>query len=151
VLPASYAHQHVTVLRLTTTSGTTMALLAVSTGPAGRLLAASSTGGGAHWAVSKPLPLHGGKLASASFGPGRAVAIVVTGGQGETITGSVGSWRPLPTLPPGTATLAPGPADGWDALAVHRTKLAIWRLAPGATAWATTQTINVPVGFGSSG
>jgi hypothetical protein len=150
-LPASYARQKVTVLRLTTTSGTTMALLAAGTGSAARLLAASSTGSGAHWALSQPLPLHSARLTSASFGPGGAVAIVLTGGRGETIIGAKGAWRPLPALPPGTVTFASGLAHGWDALAVHRTRLAVWRLAPGGATWDATQTINVPVGFGSSG
>ena len=150
-LPASYAQQNVTVLRLTTVSGTTIALLAAGSGPAARLLAASSTGGDARWALSKQLPLHSARLSSASFGPGGAVAIVLTGGHAQAITGPAGSWRPLPALPPGTATLAPGPGGGWDALAVHRTRLAVWRLAPGGTAWAATQTISVPIEFGSSG
>jgi hypothetical protein len=150
-LPASYARQKVTVLRLTTESGTTMALLAAGTGSAARLLAASSTGSGAQWALSQPLPLHSASITSASFGPRGAVAIVLTGGHGETLTGTAVAWRPLPALPPGTVTLAPGPADRWDALAVHRTRLAVWRPAPGGATWAATQTINVPVGFGSSG
>ena len=51
-------------------------------------------------------------------------------------------------LPAATATLAPGPAGGFDALAVPRTTLTIWRLAAGS---ATTQAINVPIQFGSSG
>jgi hypothetical protein len=150
-LPASYAHQHVTVLRLTTTASATRALLAAGTGSAARLIAARSADGGAHWALSPPLPLHGAKLKSASFGPGGTVAIVLGGNHAETLTGTVGAWRPLPALPPGTATLAPGPAGGWDALAVHGTKLAVWQLLPGRTAWAVTQTISVFIQFGSSG
>jgi hypothetical protein len=151
VLPAPDAHQTVTVLRLTTAGGTTTALLAAATGTAARLLAAWSTDGGAHWSLSPPLPLHGAKLTSASSGSGGAVAIVLNGRRAETIADAAGPWRPLPTLPPGTATLAPGPAGGWDALAVHGTKLAVWQLAPGGGPWAATQTINVPVQFGSSG
>ena len=37
-----------------------------------------------------------------------------------------------------------------DALAVHRTKLTIWQLATGSSAWKTTQAITVPIQFGSS-
>src|SRR5215468_4886451 len=150
-LPDSYARQRVTVLRLTTTAGTTMALLAAGTGTAARLLAAWSTGGGAHWALSPPLPLRGARLTSASSGPGGRVAVVLTGNHAQTITGPTGSWQPLPALPPGTATLAPGPADGWDALAVHGTRLTIWQFPPGGAAWAATQTISVFIQFGSSG
>ena len=150
-LPASYARERVTVLRLTTTAGTTMALLAAGSGTTARLLAAWSTGGGAHWALSPPLPLRGTKLTSASSGPDGTVVVMLTGNHAQTITGPAGAWRPLPALPPGTATLAPGPTGGWDALAVHSTKLTVWQLPPGRTAWAATQTISVPIVFGSSG
>jgi hypothetical protein len=150
-LPAFYARQNVTVLQLTTTAGTTAALLAVGIGSVTRLLAAWSTDGGAHWALSPPLPLHGAQLASVSPGPAGSVAIVLSTGRAQIIAGPMAAWQPLPALPAGTVTLAPGPAGGWDALAVHSAKLAIWRLAPGSTAWAAAQTINVPIQFGSSG
>jgi hypothetical protein len=160
-LPGAYARSGVTVLRLTTTAGTTSggttaggtttALLAAGTGSAARLLAAWSTDGGAHWTLSQPLPLHGAALRSASSGTGGSVAVVLSGNHAQTITAAAGPWRPLPALPPATATLAPGPGGGWDALAVHGTKLAVWRLAPGGGGWAATQTINVPIQFGSSG
>ena len=151
-LPATYAHQDISVLRLTTTAGTTTALLAVGTGSGAQLLAAWSTGdSGAHWALSRPLPLNGTKPTSVSSGPGGAVAVVLTGNHAKTITGPAGAWRPLPALPPGTATLAPGPGGGWDALAVHSTRLTVWQLTPGHAAWASTQTISVFIQFGSSG
>jgi hypothetical protein len=57
----------------------------------------------------------------------------------------------LPALPAGTATLAPAGAGGWDALAVNSTKLTVWHLPPSGAAWAPTQTISVPIAFGSSG
>jgi hypothetical protein len=149
-LPAAYAHRGVTVLRLTTTDGTTTALLATGTGSAASLLAAWSADGGTRWAVSPPLPLHGAALTSASSGPGGTVAVVLTGNHAETITAAAGPWRRLPALPPATVTLAPGPGGGWAALAVHRTRLAVWQLAPGGGGWSAAQTINVPVEFGSS-
>jgi hypothetical protein len=150
-LPASYAHQNITVLRLTTTGDATMALLAAGTGTTARLLAASSTDNGAYWSLSQPLPLGGATLTSASFGPGGTAAVVLSGDHAQALTSTPGPWRPLPALPPGTATLAPGPAGGWDALAAHSTRLTVWQLASNARAWATTQTIDVPIQFGSSG
>jgi hypothetical protein len=150
-LPARYAHQDASVLRLTTTAGTTTALLAVGTGSAAQLLAAWSTGDGTHWALSPPLPLRGAGLTSASSGPGGAVAVMLAGNHAQAITGPAGTWQPLPALPPGTATLAPEPAGGWDALAVHSTRLTVWQLPPGRTAWAVSQTISVFIQFGSSG
>ena len=81
----------------------------------------------------------------------RRLAVVLTGNHAQAITGPAGAWRPLPPLPPGTATLAPEPAGGLDALAVHSTRLSIWQLPPGHTAWTATQTISVFIQFGSSG
>jgi hypothetical protein len=150
-LPAAYAHQPVTVLRLTTTAGTTMALLAAGSGTGAHLLAATSTGSGAHWAFSPALPLRGARPTSASFGTGGTAAVVMTGNHAQTLAGPAGPWRPLPALPAGTATLAPGPTGGWDALAVHGARLTIWQLTPATRAWTTTQAINVPIQYGSSG
>jgi hypothetical protein len=79
------------------------------------------------------------------------VAVVLTGNHAQAITGPAGTWQALPALPPGTATLAPEPAGGWDALAVHSTRLTIWQLRPGRTAWAAIQTLSVFIQFGSSG
>ncbi len=149
-LPPALARQNITVLSLTRTAGRTTALLAASAGSATTLLAAWSADNGSHWALSPPFRLNGAKLTAASPGPRGTTAIILNGNRGQAIAGPGTSWQPLPALPPGTATLAPGPAGGLDALAVHRTTLTIWHLAPGSTTWHTTQTINVPIQFGSS-
>ena len=151
VLPATVDHQHTTVLRLTRTSNGNVALLEAGTGPDSSLFAAWSAGNGGNWALSPVIRLRGAGLTSASFGPSGAVAVVLTGNRAETITGAGAAWRSLPALPAGTATLAPGPSGGFDALAVRRTRLTIWQLGPGTTAWRATQAMNVPVQFGSSG
>jgi hypothetical protein len=150
-LPAPYRGQNATVLRLTTTSGVTTALLAVGTGSAVHLLAAWSTGSGARWSLSQPLPLRGARVSSTSFGPSHATAVVLTGNHAQTTNSTARSWQSLPALPPATATLAPGAKGGWEALTVHRTKLTVWQLAPGTQTWATAQVITVPIQFGSSG
>jgi hypothetical protein len=149
-LPAAYAHEAVTVLRLTTVTGVTMALLATGTGHATHLLAARSTDGGAHWTLSPALSLRGAGPTSASFGTGGTVAVTLPGNQADTLTAVAGPWQPLPALPSGTATLAQAPIVGWDALAVRGSTLTIWKLTPGARAWTVTQTIKVPIVFGSS-
>jgi hypothetical protein len=150
-LPAALARQAITVLRLTQTANRTVALLESGTGPAASLLAAWSTDSGSHWALSPPLRLSGAKLSSTSFGPTGAAAIVLNRNRAETIAGAGAVWRSLPALPASTATLAPGPAGGFDALAVHRTRLTIWRLGAGSVTWHATQTVHVPIQFGSSG
>jgi hypothetical protein len=148
-LPAALAHQPVQVLRLTTTSST-IALLVAGTGSDASLLAAWSPDSGSHWTLSPPLRLNGAAPSSASFGPGDATAIMLNGSRGQAVAGPGALWRALPALPPGTATLAVGPAGGFDALAVARTKMTIWQLAPRSAAWSKAQIINVPIQFGSS-
>jgi hypothetical protein len=150
-LPATYAHQAITVLQLTTAGKTTTALLAAGTGPAARLLAGWSADGGAHWKLSPPLPLNDATLTSASSGPGSGLAIILNHRRAAAITSAVHSWRPLPQLPPDAATLAPGPSGGWNALAVHGIQLTIWRAVTGAQSWTREQVMKVPVQFGSSG
>lgn len=149
-LPAALASQPVQVLRLTSTGSSTIALLTAGTGPAASLLAAWSSDGGRHWALSPSLRLNGAALSSASFGPEDTAAIMLDGSRGQAVAGPGIPWRALPALPPGTATLAASAAGRWDALAVNRTKLTVWQLAPGSAAWAKAQIINVPIQFGSS-
>jgi hypothetical protein len=148
-LPAALASQPVTVARLTRTAQGITALLIAGTGPGTSLLAAWSADG-SHWTVSPPLALHGATLTSASFGPGGTTAIITTAKHGQSITPGGSSWEPLPALPSGTATLAPGADGTTDALAVHSGTLTVWQHAAGATTWTTIQVINVPIPYGSS-
>ena len=149
-LPAALGRQHITVLRLTRTAQGIAALLQAGTGPAASVLAAWSADVGGHWTLSPPLTLGGAAPGSASFGPGRTAAIITTGNRGGTLTSVDSPWRPLPPLPPGTATLAPGPGGAADALAVNHATLTVWRLAPGGAAWVKAQAIRVPILYGSS-
>ena len=148
-LPAALASQPVTVARLTRTGHGITALLTAGSGPGTSLLAAWSADG-SHWTVSPPLALHGATLTSASFGPGGTTAIITTANHGQTITPGGSSWEPLPALPSGTATVAPGAGGTTDALAVHGGTLTVWQHAAGATIWTTIQVINVPIPYGSS-
>jgi len=149
-LPAALAHEPVQVLRLTSTASNTIALLVAGAGPDASLLVAWSPDSGNHWTLSPSLRLNGAAPSSASFGPGDAAAIMLTGSRGQAVAGPGAPWRVLPALPPGTATLAAGPAGGFDALAVARTKMTVWQLAPRSAAWAKAQVIDVPIQFGSS-
>lgn len=165
VLPAALAGQTVSVLTVATApsgagaggagaggagAGSTVALLTVGSGSAATLLAAWSSDNGNHWALSAPFELNGAKLTAISSGLGGPVAVVLNRNRGATIAGSGSSWRSLPALPAGTVTLTPGANGGFDALAVHQAVLTVWQLAPGSANWRTTQTIDVPIEFGSS-
>jgi hypothetical protein len=141
-LPAGSGGDQVQVLGLASTKDGDAVLLLAGTD----LLAAWSDG--AHWTVSAPVQAAGG-IAASGFGPGGSVWVLLGGGRAETVAGAGASWRALPPLPTRTATLAPGPAGGYDALAASGSVLTVWRLA--AAAWAKAQVINVPIEYGSSG
>jgi hypothetical protein len=149
-VPAALAGQDITVSRLIRTDQGMTALLVAGTGPRARLFAAWSTDAGQLWTVSLPLPLHGADLTTSSFGPGGTAAIITSADRGEIITSPGSSWRPLPPLPPGTATLAPGANGTADALAVDRGRLTVWQLSSAGTAWTRVQLISVPIPYGSS-
>jgi hypothetical protein len=148
-IPASLAGQDIMVNRLTRAAQGVIALLTAGTGPGASLLAAWSTDG-RHWTLAPPLPLHGAGLTSASFGPGGTAAVITTANHGQIIAAAGSSWLPLPPLPPGTATLAPGPGGAADALAVHGGTLTIWQHVPGGATWTKIQVVNVPIPYGSS-
>ncbi|MGH3228950.1 MAG: hypothetical protein ACRDOA_10270, partial [Streptosporangiaceae bacterium] len=154
VLPAGFGGDQVQVLRLASTASGNAALLLAGTS----LLAAWSDGG--RWTVSAPVAA--GDVSASGFGAGGSTWVMLGGGRAETIGGPTGSWQALPTLPTGTATLAPGPGSGsasgpgaesgagvYDALAVAGSRLTVWQLTAGA--WAKVQVINVPIEYGSSG
>jgi hypothetical protein len=150
-LPGSLARQTVTILRLTQTANRTVALLQAGNGPTASVLAAWSADSGRHWNLSPPLTLARRKLSSASIWPTGTIAMVLNGNQAATIPRDGSAWLVLPTPPAGTATLAPGPSGTIEALAVHGTRLTIWQLQPSSTTWHTTQALEVPIQFGSSG
>jgi hypothetical protein len=149
-LPASLAAQDISVLRLGTTGGQTIALLQAGSGRTGRLVAAWSSGTGS-WTVSAPFSLGGAGLASASFGPAGEVAVLTTEDAADAINGAGASWRALPAVPPHTTTLAPEAGEQTDALAADGSTMTVWHLAPGGTAWTQVQVISVPIQYGSSG
>ena len=147
-MPAALAGRDITVRRLTRTAQGITALLTAGTGSGASLLAAWSADG-RHWTLSPALPLHDADLASASFGADGTTAIITTANRGLTIAAG-SSWQPLPALPPGTATLAPGPGSTTQALAVDRGTLTIWQHTPGQAAWTTAQVLTVSIPYGSS-
>ncbi len=150
VLPAAFAGQAVTVLRLVRVGSQLVALIKLGTGRgAGLLVAWSARRGG--WSLAPLLRLGGGAVSSSSFGTGGSVAVELTGSRGAVVSPGR-QWTTLPTLPAGTMTLAAGPVTGTlDALAVHHSVLSVWQLGQGAAAWAKTQTMKVPILYGSSG
>jgi hypothetical protein len=150
-LPASLAGEATEVLRLTSTPAGNAALLVAGTGNAASLLAAWTTGGGTHWTISDPLRLDSAAIQSSAFGDGGAISVILGSGRASAVSGPGSAWRSLPAVPAGTATLAFGPAGSLDALTVTSgVKLTDWRLASASSTWVKTQTITVPIQYGSS-
>jgi hypothetical protein len=99
----------------------------------------------------------GQTVVSSSFGSTGSAAVALTGGRAEFLPGSGGgaAWQPLPALPQGRAVILALPAGGGvDALAAAGSVMTAWRLHPGqhgsAGNWTKTQTMKVPVQYGSS-
>ena len=148
--PASLGGQQVQVLRLSRAGNQDVALLAAGAAPSISLLAAWTGDGGAHWRLSPVLRAVGTAAVSASFGD-EGIGVVLTGNRAETISGPGSSWRRLPALPSGrTVTLALPTAGSTEALAADAGTLTAWQLAGNPGAWVKTQTIKVPIQYGSS-
>ena len=149
-LPASLDGQPVTVLRLTTAGGRQLALLSAGAGSAATVVAAWTASGSGRWQLSPGLRTGGKQVLSASFGPGGAAGLVLSGGQGEVLAGPGSTWRRLPALPAGSQVLAIGAGGQVEALASHGSVLTVWAAGPASSAWAREQAINVPIQYGSS-
>ncbi len=142
-VPGSWAGRQVQVLGLGSTAGGNVALLLAGN----ELIAAWSTGSG--WSTSAVLGGVAG-VRAVGFGAGGSAWVLLGGGRAETIGGPGDGWRGLPTVPAGTATLAPGAAGSFDALAVAGARLTVWQAGPTAPAWTKAQAITVPIEYGSS-
>jgi hypothetical protein len=149
-VPAALARQDIEVLTLTSYAAASgaglVALLQIGSGPGASLTAAWLHGG---WTLSAPLRIGTAQLTSTAIGPGGSFGVVLNSSRGATLAGPGASWRALPALPRGTATLALGPAAAVDAVAVHLGAFTDWRL--GAAGWTPAQTIQVTIPYGSSG
>ena len=142
------------VLRLVDLGGVRSALVALRTKTHTSLVGLASTDGGA-WSQSVFLPLGSGdRIASTGVEPGGGYVVVVSRSNGSLAldieSGPGANWHTLPSPPPGTATVAVGPGDQVDALAVASTRLTDWRLDASAGTWSKIWTVTVPIQFGSS-
>jgi hypothetical protein len=154
-LPASLDHGSVTVLGLQRTSGGLCALLAVYGEQGTSLVAAWATGGTTSWRVSPVLAIGAGQVLS--IGPNGPMGLFVLASHSaasdsvEVLNGPGTAWRSLAAPPAHTSTLVFGSAGKVDALVVDDTVFTDWALARGSGRWVSTQIINVPIEFGSSG
>ena len=125
------------------------AAVLTAAGPDGTMLIpAWSAGQGRPWTLGAPLRLGSAQLRSVSFSDSGGLGVVSGSAAGAILAGPAGSWRMLPALPAGSATLIPGSRP--QALASSRTVLTAWQLGTTGT-WSREQQVRVPIPFGSSG
>ena len=154
-LPRQLDAGGVDVISLKQTSEGISTILAVTSVKGGTSLVAAWAGSGGQWSVSRALRLSSSQRVL-SIGPANGVGMFVLlsepGGSeaADVVGGPDVSWQLLPALPGGTSTLAFGPANAVDALAVNDTVFADWLLSPGSSHWVRGQAIRVPIEFGSS-
>jgi hypothetical protein len=149
-LPSSLAGYRVRVLRLVTVGSGTVALLQADNGSRSELAAAWLYQRG-RWMLSPVLSLAGSAVRTTAFGSSGAVAVVLSGGRGEILSGPGGSWRQTPPVPAGrTVTIALPGVGLADALAASAGTLTVWRLGGSGDGWTEVQTLKVPIQYGSS-
>jgi len=149
--PGAPADQPVTTLSISSSAGTTQAVLAIGHGATTSLVAARYAGDPARWTLSQPYTVGGEKVLSVSTGSNGTTAVLLSDRGGLLLAGAAAGWRRLPALPPATQALAAGPGTELQALAGGRTTVTVWTLNDSRSGWTQTQHLPVPVQFGSSG
>ena len=92
-------------------------------------------------------------LASAVGANGELVVLLEkpgTNGVLEEVTGPGQAWSSLPSPPAGTLTLAVPGEGSLDAFSVDGTRLRVFTLAAGRATWSLSQSMDVPIAYGSS-
>jgi hypothetical protein len=140
------------VLRLSATTAGLTALVATGSGPSRELFSLSSPTGLSGWTVSAALPTPSARILSSGTTAtgGWIVALRQPGGRATASTiAPGGAWTTLAALPSGTSSVVTGPRGSFDALIVHRATLLVDSLVSGR--WVRTQSVDVPIQYGSSG
>jgi len=143
------------VLRLVADGPTLSVLVGTASSRGAGLVDLESGDGGATWSVSASLPVPSGTTLVSTSPTASGFAVQLSGPPGSLWTlayaaeGGRGTWDRQPAPPSGTQAVVPGPG-GLDALAVSNSRLTVWSLAAGTTSWARTQSLEVPVPYGSS-
>lgn len=141
------------VIRLDQTATATGALVVAGEGAHARVVALWSANGLRTWTVSAGQSLDGGVLLSTGTTVGGGFVIATKGTDGSRsawdIVASGTEWQSLAPLPKGTTSVTGTPQGGYDALVSQQSTLVVYALA--ATGWGRTQSLPVPIQYGSSG
>jgi hypothetical protein len=153
-LAGALAGSSTRVLRLTASGSTSTALVAAAAAGHSDLLGLWRSPAGA-WSDSLPLPVGPTQriLATAVGLDGEQSVFLSkpgTNGELEVASGPGLGWTALASPPAGTVTLALLGDGSVDAFSVNGSRLRIFTMAPHQPTWAPSQSMNVPIAYGSS-
>jgi hypothetical protein len=140
------------VIRLLGTGSGAAALVMAHSGGEADLIALWSNEGPQGWMVSSGLPLgRGSVIATGSTADGGFVVTYRTGGAPAVAVADPPSlgWQRLAPPPGGTSAVVATPEGGFDALVSNQSVLEVYSLASGK--WWHSQSLDVPIQYGSSG
>jgi hypothetical protein len=142
------------VLRLNASGSTSAALVAAAAAGHSDLLGLWRAPAGA-WSASAPLAVGPAQriLATAVGLNGELLVLLSkpgTNGELEVASGSGLGWTALASPPAGTVTLALLGDGSVDAFSVNGSGLRIFTVAPHQSTWVLSQSMNVPLAYGSS-
>ena len=153
-LAGALAGSSTRVLRLNASGSTSTALVAAAAAGRSDLLGLWRAPAGA-WSDSPPLSVGPAQriLATAVGLNGEQLVLLSkpgTNGELEVASGPGLGWTALASPPAGTVTLALLGDGSVDAFSVNGSRLRIFTVAPHQSTWALTQSMNVPIAYGSS-
>ncbi|MGB9112774.1 MAG: hypothetical protein WCF24_08625 [Acidimicrobiales bacterium] len=147
-------HASRSVLLLSTSTRGLVAVIVTSSSSTTRLVTARSSSDAKAWETSPSMTLPSSASIISTGALGTSVVYVVWRNNGvfAAISRANGRWQMLPKLPQDAETVAvpPGSSAPIDALGGHRSTFFAWRLDPRTSHWQQTETINVPIIYGSS-
>ncbi len=154
VLNGPLAHATATVVRLNSSAGLPVALIATSGAGRRTLIAAWGSAGGT-WSESQPLGIkENQRVASSAVGAtGDQAVLLAAPGSRDALAVSLGpdqAWNQLPPPPLDTVTVALSADGSVDAFAVNGAVLSVFTLGQGQSTWRLAQKLRVPLSYGSS-
>lgn len=153
-IPSALSTSAFETIRLSTINNMTEAIFAVR-GPHSTSIVAGWSGRTTQpWSLSRPINLaQNAEIVATGAGPEGAESLVVrTGTNLEALisNGATRTWQRIASLPISTQSIAIEPSGAVDAFVVRTSRLSVWREVHQGGAFAKSQTINVPIAYGSS-